>query len=134
MIDIENEIYTAVEMAVKAVYPEVFMVGEYVLAPASFPCVSLAEVYNSVYRPSSTNEEIENHVILTYEANVYSNRTKGKKSQCKTIMSIIDEKLCEIGLTRNFLQAVPNILDSTVYRMYARYQCIADKNSVIYRR
>ena len=134
MIDIENEVYTSVEAVVKESYPTIFMTGEYVDAPSSFPCVSLVEAISSVYRRSSTNTQIENHSIVTYEANVYTNKTYGKKSQCKKIIGLIDEKMLSLGFIRRFMQPVPNIADATIYRMFARYQAVADKNHVIYRR
>ena len=134
MIDVENKIYSIVETFVKEEYPDIFMVGEYVQAPAYFPCVSLCEVYNSVYKNSSTEDEIENHAIVTYEVNVYSNKTKGKKSQCRDILRVVDEKMSSLGFLRNFSQSVPNIADSTIYRMYARYQAVVDHNDTIYRR
>lgn len=134
MIDVENKIYNAVRESVIDQYPDVFMVGEYVQAPSSFPCVSFVEVYNSVNKDSSTNEEIENHAIITYEANVYSNKIRGKKAQCRDILRVIDDKMSKLGFTRNFSQSVPNIADATIYRMYARYQAIVDNNDTIYRR
>lgn len=134
MIDIENEVYSNVETAVRNVYPNIFMAGEYVLAPASFPCVTLVEVMNSVYRASSTNEEIENHSLITYEVNVYSNKAKGKKTQCKEIISLIDSEMSKMGFVRRFMQSVPNIQDATIYRMFGRYQAVVNKNKTIYRR
>ncbi|MBR4723476.1 MAG: hypothetical protein IK072_01920 [Clostridia bacterium] len=134
MIDIENDVYSAVETALKAEYPNIFMAGEYVPAPASFPCVSFVEVINSIYRESSTNEQIENHAVITYEVNVYSNKTKGKKTQCKKIMSLIDEKMARLGFARRFLQPLPNMADATIYRILARYQGVADRSKTIYRR
>lgn len=134
MIDIENEVYTSVETAVKEIYPNIFMTGEYVPAPASFPCVSLVEVMNSIFRRSATNTEIENHAVVTYEVNVYTNKTKGKKTQCKQIINLVDKKMSELGFVRRFMQSVPNVADATIYRMFGRYQAVADKNSTIYRR
>lgn len=134
MIDIENEVYSSVESVLRAEFPNIFMVGEYVPAPASFPCVSFVEVINSIYRRSSTNEEIENHAVITYEANVYSNKSKGKKSECKKIIKLIDSKMAELGFIRRFLQPIPNIADATIYRILGRYQGVVDKNKIIYRR
>lgn len=134
MIDIENEVYTSVETAVKEIYPNIFMTGEYVAAPASFPCVSLVEVMNSIFRRSATNTEIENHAVITYEVNVYTNKTKGKKTQCKQIIDLVDKKMLELGFVRRFMQSVPNVADATIYRMFGRYQAVIDKNHTIYRR
>ena len=46
MINIEEEVFAIVATAVREQYPKIFMVGEYVKAPPSFPCVSLVEMDN----------------------------------------------------------------------------------------
>ena len=134
MIDIENDIFSAVAEVVRSAYPNVFITGEYVKSPPSFPCVSLVEIKNAVYRNSSTTSVEENHVALTYEVNVYSNKTKEKKAECKKIVKIIDEKLANMNFTRMMLQPVPNMEDATVYRMVGRYRAVAGKDKTIYRR
>lgn len=134
MIDVENEIFSAVSEVVRATYPKVFMTGEYVKSPSSFPCVSLVEISNAVYRNSSTTTVEENHAAVTYEVNVYSNKSKGKKAECREIVNVIDRKLAEIGFTRMMLEPVPNMEDATIYRMVARYRAIVSKEKIIYRR
>lgn len=134
MIDVENEIFSAVSEVVRATYPKVFMTGEYVKSPSSFPCVSLVEISNAVYRNSSTTTVEENHAAVTYEVNVYSNKSKGKKAECREIVNVIDRKLAEIGFTRMMLEPVPNMEDATIYRMVARYRAIISKEKIIYRR
>lgn len=134
MIDVENEIFSAVSEVVRAAYPKVFMTGEYVKSPSSFPCVSLVEISNAVYRNSSTTTVEENHAAVTYEVNVYSNKSKGKKAECREIVNVIDRKLAEIGFTRMMLEPVLNMEDATIYRMVARYRAIVSKEKIIYRR
>lgn len=134
MIDVENEIFSAVEVAVRAAYPKVFMTGEYVKSPSSFPCVSLVEISNAVYRNSSTTTVEENHAAVTYEVNVYSNKSKGKKAESREIMSLIDSKLAEIGFTRMMLEPVPNMEDATIYRLLGRYRAVVGADHTIYRR
>lgn len=134
MIDIENEIFSQVSSAVKADFPKIFMTGEYTKTPPSFPCVSLVEIDNSVLRDTSTTTYEENHVAVTYEVNVYSNKTSGKKSECKKIAKVVDEKLANLGFSRMMLQPVPNLEDSTIYRLLGRYRAVIGKDQTIYRR
>ena len=134
MIDVENEIFSAVAEVVRAVYPNIYMTGEYVKSPSSFPCVSLVEISNAVYRNSSTTTVEENHAAVTYEVNVYSNKSKGKKAECREIMNVIDTKLAEIGFTRMMLEPVPNMEDATIYRMLGRYRAVVGADHTIYRR
>ena len=134
MIDVENEIFTLVSTAVRAKYPKIYMTGEYLKSPPSFPCVSLIETDNQIYRNTRDSGSIENHVQVLYEVNVYSNKTSGKKSECKAIIALIDSEMELLGFTRTLMNPVPNEADATIYRMVARYRAIISKNKTIYRR
>ena len=134
MINIEEEIFSEVAGEVRAEYPKVYMVGEYVKSPPSFPSVSLIEQDNSVYAKTQTSLGDENHCQVMYEVNVYSNKTKGKKTECKDIMALIDGVMLRKGFTRTMMQPIPNIDDATIYRMVARYTGVVSKDKQIYRR
>ena len=134
MIDIENEVFNEVSKRVRKKFPKIFMTGEYVKSPSSFPCISLVEMDNAPYRESQTSECMENHTAVMYEMNVYSNKTKGKKAECKEIVGLVDDILAELGFTRIMLEPVPNLNDATIYRMLGRYRAIVSKNKTIYRR
>lgn len=134
MIDVENQIFNAVATVVRAEYPKVYMVGEYVKTPSSFPCVSLLEVDNQVWKNSRSSSENENHVQVMYEVSVYSNKKSGKKAECKAIVAFIDDKMKSLGFTRTLLNTIPNEEDATIYRMVGRYRAIVGKDEVIYRR
>lgn len=134
MINVENEIFSIVAKAVRAVYPDIYISGEYVKSPPKFPCVSLVEMDNSAYISTQTNSSVENHAELMYELNVYSNKKSGKKSECKAIASLIDNELAALNFSRTMLQPIPNMDDATIYRMTGRYRAVASKDNVIYRR
>lgn len=134
MINIEEELFNNVSTIAREKYPNLYMVGEYVKSPPSFPCVSLIEMDNSVYTKTQTSDGNENHGQLMYEVNVYSNKTKGKKSECKSIISLIDNVMLEYGFTRTMLQPIPNMDDATIYRMVARYSAVVSKDKEIFRR
>lgn len=134
MIDAEQEIFSEISAKVRAKYPKIFMTGEYVSAPSSFPCVSLVEIDNATFRNSQTQSGQENHAAVTYELNVYSNKKTGKKAECKEIAALIDELLMERNFTRMLLEPIPNTQDATIYRMLGRYRAVIDKNHTIYRR
>lgn len=134
MIDIESEVFTAVANEVRATYTGLYMVGEYVKSPSTFPCVSIVETDNQVYRNTRTSSITENHAQVMYEVNVYSNKKTGKKAQCREIMAAIDTAMTRLGFTRTLLNPVPNEDDATIYRMVGRYRAIVDRNQTIYRR
>ncbi len=134
MIDVENEVFNSVATDVRAKYPDIYMVGEYVKTPPKFPCASLVEMDNQSYQQTEDSGSVENHASLMYEVNIYSNKTVGKKSECKAIAALIDERMLALGFARTMLQPIPNLDDATIYRMVGRYSAVISKNKVLYRR
>ena len=134
MINVENEIFSRVAESVRNAYPSVFISGEYIRTPSKFPFVSLVEMSNTAYDRTQTNGSLENHASLMYEVNVYSNKTSGKKSECKAIATLIDNELATLGFSRTMLQPIPNMDDATIYRMTGRYTAVISKDDKLYRR
>lgn len=134
MIDIENEVFDRVANRVREQFPDIFMTGEYVKSPSSFPAASLMEMDNSVRESTVDSGSNENHANVMYEANVYSNKTTGKKSECKSIIALIDEEMIAMGFVRVTLTPVPNEFDSTIYRMVGRYRAAVSTDHKIFRR
>ena len=127
MIDIESELFSEISQKVRNQFPNIFITGEYVKSPPSFPCVSLIEIDNIALKNTQSTESNENHVSVTYELNVYSNKTKGKKAECKKI-------LMKFNFTRIMLEPIQNQDEATIYRMVGRYQAVISKQKVIFRR
>ena len=126
MIDIENKVFNDVAQAVVGTYTDASIYSEAVDVPSSFPCVTLEEISNKVYRKSSDSSALENHAIITYEFNVYSNLDSGKKTQAKDIQKIIDGIMEGFNFTRTLCMPMPN-QDRTIYRIVARYEGIVSK-------
>lgn len=133
MIDIENEVFTIIADKLRAIYPQIVVVGEDARLSSEFPCVSIVEADNYIYRQSQDSTNNENHAQLMYEINVYSNKTIGKKSECKEILSIIDEELSRLGFTRTMKNPI-SMDDATIFRLVARYSAVVSKEKIIYRR
>ena len=134
MIDIENQVFDRVAKRVREQFPNIFMVGEYVKSPSSFPAASLIEMDNSIRVSTVDSGSNENHADVMYEVNVYSNKTTGKKSECKVIMALIDEEMTAMGFVRSTLTPIPNEYDSTIYRMVGRYRAAVSRDHKIFRR
>ena len=134
MINIESDVFNIVSIAARKVYPDLYITGEYVKSPPTFPAVSIVEVDNSAYTRTQTDSNVENHAELLYEVNVYSNKKSGKKSECKEIAALIDNELAALGFSRTMLQPIPNMDDATIYRMTGRYRAVASKDNTIFRR
>lgn len=133
MIDVESKVYTPIAVALRDAFSGIFVSGEYVKAPSSFPHVSLVEMdnYTSADRLDTADEE--RFSTLMYEVNVYSNKTSGKKSECKKIIDFIDDLMYKMNFKRLSLAPVPNMDDATIYRMTARYRVETDGEN-FYRR
>ena len=134
MIDVENAVFSAVATRVRESFPDIFLVGEYVKSPSSFPAASVVETDNSIRTETIDSGSNENHANVMYEDNVYSNKTTGKKTECKAIIALIDEAMAEMGFCRATMTPVPNEYDSTIYRMVARYKATVSSDLKIYRR
>lgn len=134
MINIENQIFDIVATAIKNEYSDVYVVGEYVKSPSQFPCISIVEMDNVAYDKTQSSDSRENHADITYEVNIYSNKTSGKKSECKAIASLIDNEFATLGFSRTMLQPILNVDDVTIYRMTGRYRGVVSKDLKIFRR
>ena len=134
MINVENAIFNRVATKVREVYPDIFITGEYVKSPPSFPAASLVEMDNSTHVETIDSGSNENHANVMYEVNVYSNKANGKKTECRDILALIDEEMLAMGFSRSTLTPVPNENDSTIYRMVGRYRAIVSSDHTIFRR
>lgn len=131
MIDCENEVYTRIARVLREKFPGINISGEYVKAPSSFPHVSITQSDNSAVSEKMTGNAEMAQVM--FEINVYSNRTDGKKTECKTIVKVIDEVFFGMNFKRLALTPVPNLEDATIYRIVARYRAMTD-GQYFYRR
>ena len=133
MIDIENELYTELASILYTEFPGIFVTGEVVVKPPSFPTVSIIEQSNTTLTTTLTQKLEENHAIVMYQIEVFSNKVTGKKSECKAILSVIDKIMQEFNFTRGFSNPVINFADTNIYRIVTRYQAIAGKDNKMYR-
>nr|DAZ23216.1 MAG TPA: hypothetical protein [Caudoviricetes sp.] len=133
MIDVENQIYTPIAQALREAFPGINVSGEYVRTPSSFPHVSIVEQDNYPTTEHLSTSDTEQFVTLMYEINIYSNKTTGKKAQCRNIMKVIDDLMYRRNFIRTAMSPVPNLENATIYRIVARYQAETDGTN-LYRR
>lgn len=123
MIDVENKVFDTVYNALIAYNEDICVYGQATEVSASFPAVTIWETDNYGYRRTETEASTENHVVVTYEVNVYSNLQNGSKQECKAVLDVADTAMRGMGFRRILRRRVANI-DRTIYRMYARYEAI----------
>ena len=134
MINIEPEVFNIIAQAIRNEYPDAYVVGEYVKSPSQFPSVSIVEFDNIAYDKTQSSGSLENHADVVFEVNIYSNKTSGKKSECRAIASLIDNEFATLGFSRSMLQPIPNGDDATIYRMTGRYRGVVSKDKLVFRR
>lgn len=138
MIDIENQIFSAVAVPLREKYGKdtkgqwkIWVSGESTDVPARFPAVTIEEKDNYVYTRASTTN-IENASKVMYEVNVYTNRVGYRKQDAQEILSFIDEIFASLKFTRIAAPPIDNLSDATIYRQVGRYTAIVDKDGMIY--
>ena len=133
MIDIESEVYTRIATGLRTCFPGITVEGYYSKAPSSFPFVSIVEADNYPTPTHLDSSESERYATLMFEVNVYSNRTSTKKSECRAIVTFIDEVMYSLNFTRLMLAPIPNMDNATIYRMTARYRAESDGTKIFRR-
>ena len=133
MIDVERSIYQRVVNKLYTSFPHIYTYAEGMPVKAKFPCVVIEEADNYSYQQTQDTASNENHAVLMYEVNVYSNKTNGKKDECKAIQKIIDEEFNAIGFSRLSTNSF-SLNDATLYRIVSRYTAVVSKDEKIYRR
>lgn len=134
MIDIESQVFSRIAARLRETFSGIYVTGEYVKTPPSFPAVSLTEMDNTPLIRTQTTDSVENHAVLMYELNVYSNKAVGKKTESRTIAGVVDDEMAAMGFTRIMLNPIPNMDDATIYRITGRYRAVVSKDHTITRR
>ena len=129
MIDVESAVFDYVYPHISPLVPEGCFRSMYVPNPPKFPFATLMEIDNTVDVRHRSTAVTEEYAVITYEANVYAM----DKTECREVMDAMDTALTELGFTRLSMSFIPNLADSTLYRMTARFRATADTRNVIYR-
>lgn len=138
MIDCESEVYTRVATVLREEFPGINVTGEYVPSPSAFPHVSITMSDNVVVRSLQTSGDRESITEMVFEVNIYSNKTDGRKTECKAVLKKIDEVMFSMNMFRIAMTpmpvnmyrmstaTVPTLEDTAIYRIVSRYRCTTD--------
>ena len=129
MVTIESEMFTEVATALRERFEGIYVSGEYLMKPPSYPAVSIEEADNYDATGEMTTEG-SGHSVVTYEINVYTNKTVGKKTQAKEIMAVINGVMMSRNFSRLSSIPVPNVADISIYRITARYRAETDGKTI----
>lgn len=132
MIDIENAVIDRITQAVTGAFPGATVLGDYIEEIESFPTVTVTEINNETLLRMQDDAGVEHYARITYEVNIYTNDRVGKKTKAKDVMDVIDEVMFPLNFVRRTTRRLMAIDHSrTVFRLYARYQVIADEGTTI---
>ena len=126
MIDVENLVFDTVYNQLHSSYTNVNITSGYDEGFATFPTVVVREIDNQSFDLTATDPCAENHARLTYEVEVYSDKENTARSECKQLLSAVDEIMQGMKFRRIHKNRPLNI-DKTIYRQYARYEAIVGK-------
>ena len=134
MIDIQNETFTNVAIAVRDNHVGTTVTGEYTRMPSKFPAVTLDETQNVMvgWLEDSSNEE--RFAGVTYRLQVFSNKQSGKKAEARAIFATADAEMRRMGFRRVSYTTTPEIYDSTVYNITATYEAVVSTTGYVYKR
>ena len=127
MISLENQVIDAIDKELATAYPSAVVTAGYVRSSSQFPCVQVVEIDTRVLERASTLSTIEVMATVVIEINFFSNKTSGKKEECKELAVITDDVMENLGFMRTMLSQTPNYEDSTIFRMTGRWQKIQPK-------
>ena len=88
MIDYSNEIFNLISKELKNQFDTIKVIGENISIPTEFPTVTVDEVSNI---PTSKDSGTMNKLALVrYRVQVFSNKTKGKRAECRKLFKVVD--------------------------------------------
>jgi len=94
-----------------------------------FPYITIEEKDNRF--AGAETDSYEKFSYISYEINFYDNSVN-KIKVCRALANVCDENLSKkIGLKRTFQQAIPNVLDGSIYRIVQKRDGYIDNDSGI---
>ena len=135
MIDIENEIFTEVYMALnEAGYIDIKMYSTFENEPASFPCVYMTMMDSTVLSQDSSRSE--RLIDIVFDISVFSAKRSGKKAEAKAIMEVVNDTMRLNGFKRTYSQPldVSDKNNTSLCQLLNRYEAQVDDRGFIHSR
>lgn len=134
MIEYVNEIFTGLANEVRTKHEGTKVVGENTNSPSTFPCLTLDETRNVAVDKLEDSSLEEKFAGVTYKMQVFSNKTVGKKAECRAIFATADAYMRGLGLRRVTFTTTPDIYNSTIYQITATYEGVISSDGIVYRK
>lgn len=136
MIDKSDEVFDRVMTYVMSQFPgltEENFASDYVNAPPVFPFITIVQTGTMTNTDTQDDLLVEHMARLTYDVEVYSNRTDGKKAECRAITGEIDKYMHRMNFARESSGFVPNLANNSIARLVSKYSVLAS-DTHFYRR
>lgn len=130
MIDYSNEIFTSVATDLRAAFPGIKVIGEYIAQSTVFPTVTLDEIQNIPTHLDSAQES--KYAEVVYRVQIFCNGS-GKRAQARKIYGAVAAKMITLGLIGVTYTTTPAIYNSEIYSITGTFRGVIDRNGVIYR-
>ena len=127
MIDGEKIIFNTFRPSVASLVADVR--STYPKSLSKLPISVFRETDNATIRKRQSSTPIENFARLTYEFTVYAST----KTEARAIYDAGDDALIAMGFTRLSSPFTDDANNTDVVRIVGRYECVIDREGVIYR-
>ncbi len=131
MIDVEKKVFKIVRDGIKTGYPNIRVYSEYIRTPKVFPCIMVEEIDTQTYLKSQDTNSVENHIIVSYQVDIYDNG-ENKKSSVKAIASTINDLFIGLKFSRVFGNKISNEDDDNIYRYTMRFTAVISSDYYVY--
>ena len=131
MIDVSNEIFTALATAIRNSHSPIQVIGESISVPAVFPCVAIDEIYNVPSHLDTSNRETYNAV--TYRVQVFASGDN-KRAAAREIFKTVAETCWGLNLMRKTYTTTPDVYNSSIYQISATFEADVRHDGMIFRR
>ena len=131
MIDVSNEIFTALANAIRSVHSPIQVIGESISVPAVFPCVAIDEIYNVPSHLDTSEREAYNAV--TYRIQVFASGDN-KRAAAREIFKTVADACWKMNLVRKTYTTAPDVYNSSIYQISATFEADVRHDGMIFRR
>ena len=132
MIDISNEVFSAVSNEVRARHEGIAVVGENISQPAKLPCVAMDETLNIVAEPDfGTSEKFSD---VTYRVQVFAASETGKRAQAREIFATVCDVMSGLNLVRKTYTTTPELYNASIYQITGTFEGRVRSDGMIFKR
>lgn len=131
--DYFNSVFTDVAKELRNKFSGIYVTGELDDTNIKkFPCVQIEENSNiPTHLDSASNSK---YSAVSIRVRIYSNKTSGKITECKSILKVVDSVLEPLNFYRKSYAPMNGLYNNSVYRIECSYGATVREDGLIYRK